>query len=264
MELFKREHPEAFFKHKTVTDKSTGRKTAVPILDKFGRKIPIAGPTRQLWETIITDDGTIVLPKALYEDVESLVGRLNQYNRERYLEYKAEYEKLPKQVKNTVQQSDYLTSWLGAGSVQETRVIRTDNTIGTEISYKSYQTYDYLKGSIKAMKNRYSLSTAIQIAKQNLEDYLDLEKVKQREQMYRDNFAEFVESILNTTQFTEKIKSFEPKEFRFWFDTVVKPQLNENNLVGTNGSFYMMYDSDSILEPEKFQKIYKIFSQWFS
>lgn len=264
MELFKREHPEAFFKHKTVTDKTTGRKTAVPVLDKFGRKIPIAGPTRQLWETIITDDGTIVLPKALYDDVESLVIRLNNYNRERYLEYKAEYEKLPQQVKNTVQQSDYLTSWLGAGSVEERRVIRTDNTIGSEISYKGYITYDYLKGSIKAMKNRYSLSTAIQIAKQNLENYLDLEKVKQREQTYRDNFAEFVESILNTTQFTEKIKSFEPKEFRFWFDTVVKPQLNENNLVGTNGSFYMMYDSDSILDPERFQKIYKIISQWFS
>lgn len=46
MELFKREHPEAFFKHKTVTDKVTGKKTAVPMLDKAGRKIPIAGPTR--------------------------------------------------------------------------------------------------------------------------------------------------------------------------------------------------------------------------
>lgn len=260
--LFKRMHPEAYFRHRRVKDKATGVYVVKPVLDKNGNKIPTVNPTAALWRTINVGDRTIVIPKSEYDKIDDLVGKANAFNRKQYQQYLQEYENLQPTAKATMSLSDYLTSWMGVNSTEEVSMIK-DGAVVNQVRYKSFDTQKMIKSSIKASEGRYSTSTAIQKLQQNLRKQASPEFKKARDETFQENFAYFIEQLIQTSSYTPLIKQYDPAAFRVWFDTTVKPSLEQNNLVSKAGSFYMMYDSDTQLNDKDLNRMRYIVSSWF-
>lgn len=261
--LFKRLHPEAYFKHRRIKDKATGAYVVQPVLDKKGNKIPIANPTAALWTRVDVGDRYIVIPKSEYDKIETLVGKANAFNRAQYQNYLKEYENLSSTAKASMSLSDYLTSWMGANATEEVTSFDRTGKVIKQVRYKAFDTQKAIKQSVKAGEGRYSTSTALQKLQINLKKQASPEYKKTRDAVFQDNFAYFIEQLIQTSSYTPLIKQYDPAAFRVWFDTTVKPSLEQNNMVSKAGSFYMMYDSDTVLNDRDLGRMRDIVASWF-
>lgn len=258
--IFAREHPEAFFQHRTIKDKTTGQTKVVPVLDKYGNKKATASPTQSLWKMVGVGDSSMIIPRKLYDDLTTLVGKTNAYNINMYNKALSDFNRLPENQKNKQTLSDYLISNLGLENVEEHEKYE-NGKIKTYYRPKTYHTQYFLSQAYKRDKQRYQLSTQIQKTKDYLEKHSTGEYKKRRDETFRDNFINYLET-LGVDAISDKIISIPSDKFRQWFDTVVVPSFQNNGLLSEHGQFFTPYQSDQPLTDKQYNTLLNIVNSW--